>query len=63
MRSTTVYASAAILFAFLTAVVFATHGSGSYMFVLYGALLAVVFAGFAYDERRSRVDSMAARTP
>lgn len=61
MSSTIVYGAAAAGFAVLTALAFAILGGGSYMFILYGALLAAVFAGFAYDEHRTTADRAAAR--
>ena len=61
MTSTALYAVAAVAVAALTALVFAVHGGGSYMFLLYGAILAVVFAGFAYDAHRSTSEPTPAR--
>ncbi|MDQ2052238.1 hypothetical protein RBH26_17330 [Natronolimnohabitans sp. A-GB9] len=61
MRSTALYAGTAVTLALLTMIVLATHGSGSYMFVLYGGILAVVFAGFAYDDYTADSGSVTAR--
>ena len=61
MNSTALYAATAVVLAILTAAVFATLGGGSYIFILYGAILAVVFAGFAYDEHRAAAERAAAR--
>ncbi|MFW6318320.1 MAG: hypothetical protein ACOC06_07635 [Halorubrum sp.] len=59
MSSTTLYAVGAVVVAALTALAFSLHGGGSYMFVLYGSILAVVLAGFAYDEHRASEPAVA----
>lgn len=59
MRSS-LYALSAAGLALLTALVFVLHGSGSYMFVLYGGILAVILAGVAYDKHRAASEPVTA---
>lgn len=61
MNSTALYGVAAVGFAVFAVLAFTTYGGGSYMLVLYGVVLAVVFAGFAYDEHRSTAEQPTTR--
>ncbi|MHC3436680.1 hypothetical protein ACYJ1Y_00945 [Natrialbaceae archaeon A-gly3] len=53
MSSTLRYSALAVCCLALTALAFVTlGGGGSYMFVLYGGLLSVVLASFAYESHQ-----------
>ena len=52
MRSAAIYGIGGGICAVLTALLFATYGVRSYMFLLFGGLLSIVLLGIAYDSYR-----------